>query len=100
MTNGQSSVGRDSDRSVNGTASSFTLEELRVRVVARRRLEQRESELRVGSRSRREKVRTVAVCVGALLLMALGLYFGLSRQEAPPVEGAAPAGAARPVGIV
>ena len=41
MTNGQSSVGRDSDRSVNGTASPFTLEELRVRVVARRRLEQR-----------------------------------------------------------
>ncbi len=101
MTNGQSSVGSDSDRSGSGTLTPYALEKLRERVVARRRLEQLENAKRVGSRSRREKVRTVSVCIGALLLMALGLYFGLARQEAPaPVEGAAPAGPARPVGIV
>ena len=100
MTDGQSSVDGDRDRSGNGTVSPFTLEELRVRAVARRRIEQQESAKRIVSRSRREKVRTVAVCTGALLLMALGLYFGLSRQEAPPAEGAAPAGPAPSVSIV
>jgi hypothetical protein len=99
MADGQPSVDRDGDRSGNGTVSPFTLEELRVRAVARRRLEQQESAKRIVSRSRRERVRTVAVCTGALLLMALGLYFGLSRQEAPPAEGAAPAGAAPSVSI-
>jgi transcriptional regulator GlxA family with amidase domain len=100
MTNGQSSVGRESDLSGNGTVSPFTLEELRVRVVARRRVEQREGAKRVANRSRREKLRTVAVCAGALLLMALGLYFGLAHQEsAAPVEGAAPTGVVSPVGI-
>ena len=99
MTNGRSSVDRDRDRSGNGTVSRFTLEELRVRAVARRRLEQQQTAKRIIRRSRREKVRTVAVCTGALLLMALGIYFGLSRQEAPPAEGAAPAVAARPVSI-
>jgi hypothetical protein len=46
-------------------------------------------------RSRRHLVRTFALCAGALLVMAIGLYFGLSRQE-----GAGP-GAARgvPVGF-
>jgi hypothetical protein len=99
MANGQPSVDRDRDRSGNGTVSPFTLDELRVRAVARRRLEQQESAKRIVSRSRRERVRTVAVCTGALLLMALGLYFGLSRQEAPPAEGAAPAYAAPSVSI-
>ena len=101
MTNGQSSVGSDSDRSGSGTLTPFELEKLRERVVARRRLEQLENAKRIGNRSRRQKVRMVAVCVGTLLLMAVGLYFGLARQEAsPPVEGAVPAGAARSVGIV
>lgn len=99
MTNGQSSVDRDRDRSGDGTVSAFTLEELRVRAVARRRLEQQETAKRIVSRSRREKVRTLAVCTGALLLMALGLYFGLSRQDVPPAEGAAPVGAAPSVSI-
>jgi hypothetical protein len=99
MTNGQPSV--DSGRSGSGTITPFALEKLRERVVARRRLEQRQTAQWFVNRSRREKVRTAAVCAGALLLMALGLYFGLARQEAPPsVEGAAPAGAARSVSIV
>jgi hypothetical protein len=101
MANGQSSFGSVSDRSGSGTLTPFELEKLRERVVARRRLEQLETAKRLGNRSRREKVRTVSVCIGALLLMALGLYFGLARQEAAPsVEGAAPAGAARSGGIV
>jgi len=32
-------------------------------------------------------MRTVIVCVGALLLMAAGLYFQLSRQDSGPAEG-------------
>ena len=104
MTNGQSSVGRDSARRGGGTVSPFTVQELRERVTARRRRarqDRRHSTKWVVNRSRRQKVRTVAVCAGALLLMALGLYFGLARQEGPaPVESAAPPGAARAVGIV
>ena len=92
MTDGQSNV--ETDRSGDKTVSPYTLEELRLRAVARRRLEQRQTAKWFGNRARREKMRTVAVCLGTLLLMALGLYFGLSRQEASPVEGAAPAGGA------
>jgi hypothetical protein len=46
--------------------------------------------------SRRRTVRVFVVCAGVLVLMGVGLYFGLSRQEIPPVEGAllAPAGLA------
>ena len=41
------------------------------------------------SRARRRAVRTFALCTGVLLLMAIGLYFGLARQEnARPAEGA------------
>ena len=99
-TNGQSSVGTASDRNGTGTVSAFTLEELRQRLVARRRIEQREGAKRFANRSRREKMRTVAVCAGALLLMALGLYFGLAHQDSSaPVEGAAPPGVVGAVGI-
>jgi hypothetical protein len=45
------------------------------------------------SRSRRRAVRTFALSAGVLLLMAIGLYFGLARQEnAAPAEGAARTG--------
>jgi transcriptional regulator GlxA family with amidase domain len=47
------------------------------------------------TQSRRQKVRTVAVCAGTLLLMALGLYLGLAHQESTgSLESAAPIGAA------
>jgi hypothetical protein len=96
MTNGHSSVGRDSNRS-GRTVPRFTLEELRERAIARRRRtrqNRRQSAKWVVNRSRREKVRTLAVCAGALLLMALGLYFGLAHQEgSSPVESVAPVGA-------
>jgi hypothetical protein len=96
MTNSQSSV--DTDRTGNKTVSPVTLEELRARAVARRRIDQLQTAKRIGNRSRREKMRTLTVCVGTLLLMALGLYFGLSRQDATgPAESAAPTGA---MGIV
>ena len=96
MTNGQSSV--DTDRNGNKAVSSLTLADLRARAVARRRIDQLQTAKWIGNRSRRERMRTLTVCVGTLLLMALGLYFGLSRQDAPaPAESAAPIG---PVGIV
>jgi hypothetical protein len=37
--------------------------------------------------SRRKAVRAALVCVTVLLMMALGLYYGLSRQESAPAEG-------------
>jgi hypothetical protein len=60
----------------------------RERVVVRRR--RGRSRSRVGQwaamRSRRRAVRAFVVCTGVLVLMALGLYFGLSRQEIAPAE--------------
>jgi hypothetical protein len=41
--------------------------------------------------SRRKTIRAVLVCAGVLLMMALGLYYGLSRQEAAPAESSHPA---------
>ncbi|MES1166311.1 MAG: hypothetical protein ABUR63_11160 [Verrucomicrobiota bacterium] len=53
------------------------------------------------ARSRRRTFRTAAVCAGVLLLMALGLYFGLSRQDsAPGGEGATRGGVVGVTGIV
>ncbi len=44
----------------------------------------------VVARSRKRMLRTAAVCTGVLLLMAVTLYLGLSRQDsAPAAEGAA-----------
>jgi hypothetical protein len=34
--------------------------------------------------SRHKLFRAFAVCAGILVLMAVGLYFGLERREAPP----------------
>jgi hypothetical protein len=36
--------------------------------------------------SRRRVIRAGVVCAGVLLAMALGLYFGLSRQNTAPAE--------------
>jgi len=101
MTNGQSSVGSDGEG--NGTLSLLSPELHRERVSVRRRRARprRKSEDWVATRSRRRVARTFAVCAGALLLMAIGLYFGLAHQEAPgPAEGAAPPSAVGAVGIV
>jgi hypothetical protein len=109
MTNGQSSVGSD-----GGELSSPLAPELhRERVSVRRRrarsggsagsagsagLDRRQSPSWVTARSRRRMARSFALCAGVLLLMAIGLYFGLAHQDnTAPVEGAAPAGA---VGVV
>ena len=56
----------------------------RERVVVRRRRPKSRSKSRewTARRSRRKVIRTAVVCAGVLLLMAFGLYFGLSRQEA------------------
>ena len=60
----------------------------RARVVVRRR--RGRSRHRPGQwtarASRRRAVRAVVVCAGVLVLMALGLYFGLSRQDMTPAE--------------
>ena len=104
MTESQWSVGSDSDRSDNGTVSPLTPGVLRERGTTRRRRprqSRRQGARWVVGRSRRQTVRTLVVCAGALLLMAIGLYFGLAHQESTaPVEGAAPSGAAGAVGIV
>jgi len=58
-------------------------------VVRRRRPHSRRARPRWTARaSRRRALRAAVVCAGVLVLMALGLYFGLSRQEAAaPAEG-------------
>jgi len=87
MTNGQSSVGSQE-------AAPAPVQVLRARATARRRRarkERRETANWVIARSRRQKVRTLAVCAGTLLLMALGLYFGLAHQgNTGPFESATP----------
>jgi hypothetical protein len=42
----------------------------------------------VAARSRTRMVRTAVLCTSVLLLMVLGLYLGLSRQDSPHGEGA------------
>jgi len=60
----------------------------RERVVVRRR--RPHSRRRTGQwtarRSRRRMIRAAVLCAGVLLLMAVGLYLGLSRQEIAPAE--------------
>jgi|KBSMisStandDraft_5_1062788.scaffolds.fasta_scaffold162723_2 hypothetical protein len=60
----------------------------RERVVVRRR--RGNSRPRTGrwtaARSRRRILRAAVVCTGVLLLMAVGLYLGLSRQDTVPAE--------------
>jgi hypothetical protein len=41
------------------------------------------------NRSRKQLWKTVAVCAGVLVLMAVGLYLGLSHQDAQGLPGAA-----------
>lgn len=57
-------------------------------VVRRRRPRDRRRGVEWSARSSRARtIRTVAVSVGILLLMAASLYMGLSRQEMSPAEG-------------
>ena len=56
--------------------------------VRRRRPNSRHGTRRWAARSsRRKTIRAAALCVGILMLMAVGLYLGLARQDAAPVEG-------------
>ena len=100
MRTGQPSI-TESDDSGTGQASPVAVEFLRERVVVRRRLarkDRQQSAEWVVNRSRRQRMRTLAVCAGALLLMAIGLYFGLAHQESPPpVESAVLVGIVRTV---
>jgi hypothetical protein len=59
-------------------------------VVRRRRAGKHRHFPKWSARTARKRVlRTFAVCTGVLLLMALGLYFGLAHQEANvPADGA------------
>ena len=59
------------------------------RVVRRRRSRGQRLGTRewIARRSRRRTIRAVAVCAAALVFMAVGLYLGLARQDAPPGEG-------------
>ena len=62
----------------------------RERVVVRRRRARGRHHKRgvwTARASRRKAVRAILVCATVLMLMALGLYYGLSRQESAPAEG-------------
>lgn len=57
-------------------------------VVRRRRGRSRHRTGRWQARvSRATALRAFAVCAGVLVLMAVGLYLGLARQELPPSDG-------------
>jgi transcriptional regulator GlxA family with amidase domain len=61
----------------------------RERVVVRRRRARNHRHKHVAwtaRASRRRAVRAIVVCTGVLVLMALGLYYGLSRQAIAPEE--------------
>jgi hypothetical protein len=74
---------RASDR-----AGEATLTRQRVVVRKRRPRGPHKSRHWAARASRRRTVRAAVVCVGVLLLMAAGLYLGLSRQDSSPAEGA------------
>ncbi len=77
-TDGQSNAGND------GMVASLVPASQRERITVRRRRARqghRPGPKWSAARSRRQLVRTFALCAGALLLMAIGLYFGLSHQE-------------------
>jgi hypothetical protein len=62
----------------------------RERVVVRRRRAHSRRHHRVSWSarvSRRKIIRAFVVCTGVLVLMALAIYFGLSRQDVAPAEG-------------
>lgn len=96
------------DRQVNATESVITPDLIgRSRhragsVVRRRRARGSRSGRRwVAARSYRRMVRNVVVCTGVLLLMALGLYLGLARQDqGSPVGGSERGGVTGPRGMV
>jgi hypothetical protein len=100
MTNGQSSVGSDGGELISPLAPELHRERVSVRRRRPRsaRSDRGRSPNWVATRSRRRMARSFALCAGVLLLMAIGLYFGLAHQDnTAPVEGAALAGA---VGVV
>jgi hypothetical protein len=83
------------DRPSAGQRRQVTVRRRRPRKGARR------DDRWIVARSRTRIFRTAAVCTGVLLLMALSLYFGLSRQEAAPGgEGATRGGVVGVRGIV
>jgi len=94
------------DRQANATDSLIedrAPHRARQQVVVRRRRARKgvRHDRWIVARSRTRALRTAAVCTGVLFLMALGLYFGLSRQEsAPSGEGATRGGVVGVRGIV
>ncbi len=99
MTSGQPSV--DGGAIAGGPSEA---QRQRVRVKRRRpRPGHHRSEVQHGAaaRARQRAVRIFALSTGVLLLMALGLYFSLSRQEsAAPAEGAIRGGAVVAITVV
>jgi transcriptional regulator GlxA family with amidase domain len=85
-------IDREPNAGSHGGAGVLIPEEIsdsyRERVVGRRRRSSRHRHNRQWvARSRRRYLRTFVVCTGVLLLMAVGLYFGLAHQEVAPTDG-------------
>ena len=90
MTDPEPNAGSSVSRSMmftDATAIADT-EKTREQVVVRRRRSSRHRPRRWAARmSLRRSLRAAAVSAGVLLLMAVGLYLGLARQEASPGGG-------------
>jgi len=85
MTDGK----RDAEGVLGSTSDSHELHRERVRVRRRRPRHVTEARRQVETRARQRRARIVALSTGLLLLMVLGLYYGLSRQDTRPgLQGA------------
>jgi len=77
MTQGQ----RDAEEANGNIKVPGTARRERITVRRRRPRSKRDPNRWVAARARHQRARMVALSAGFLLLMALGLYYGLSRQE-------------------
>ncbi len=99
MTNGRPSA--DIEVMVQRAVPEVHRERVTVRRRRSRQGRERASEKwAAASRSRRRTVRAFALSAGVLLLMAIGLYFTLSRQNTGPLEGARRTGVLGAAGLV
>lgn len=84
-------IASETDVESPGDVSVATSELYRERVTVRRRRSRSRGHHHhrvswTARANRRRAIRVFVLCVGVLVLMGLGLYFGLARQNSAPAE--------------